>query len=328
MLSSFSRLCALFFVGINVASVALGFNILLTNDDSWASANIRATYSALKAAGHTVLLVVPAVQNSGQGGRFITPTTNITAPGGEFGSIPVGASYFGHDVNDDHLWYFNGTPGASAVWGLDVIRPMILGNDSAIDLVVAGPNEGGNAGPFLFTLSGTMGATYTSVYRGIPAIAFSAGNSTHRSFTTLTNDTSDPANIAARLTTNFVNALANVTQPGQRALPLSVGIGINLPEFGPNSNCTDPPFILTRLAGGALVPTLAIGPDGFPLETEIVTSGVNPNFTGVPILPGETIISSGCQSSVSVFSIDYDAPTEIAQPLQLSLMPLFGKSSL
>lgn len=59
----------------------------------------------------------------------------------------------------------------------------------------------------------------------VPAIAFSAGNSTHRSFTTLTNDTSDPANIAARLTTNFVNALANVTQSGQRVFPLGIGIG-------------------------------------------------------------------------------------------------------
>lgn len=54
-----------------------------------------------------------------------------------------------------------------AVFGLDVIRPMVLGNDTNIDLVVAGPNEGGNAGPWLFTLSGTIGATYHSVYRGV-----------------------------------------------------------------------------------------------------------------------------------------------------------------
>ena len=44
---------------------------------------------------------------------------------------------------------------------------MILGENTTIDLVVAGPNEGGNTGPWLFTLSGTMGATYTSVYRGV-----------------------------------------------------------------------------------------------------------------------------------------------------------------
>ncbi len=45
----------------------------------------------------------PLVQNSGQGGRVILPTTNVTAPGGEFGSVPVGAPFFGHDANNDHI---------------------------------------------------------------------------------------------------------------------------------------------------------------------------------------------------------------------------------
>jgi 5'-nucleotidase len=43
-------------------------NILLGNDDSWASANIREFYKALKAAGHKVLLVAPAINQSGKGG--------------------------------------------------------------------------------------------------------------------------------------------------------------------------------------------------------------------------------------------------------------------
>ena len=51
-------------------------------------------------------------------------------------------------------------------FGLDVIVPQVLGNET-IDLVVNGPNEGGNLGPFLYTLSGTMGATYAAVYRGV-----------------------------------------------------------------------------------------------------------------------------------------------------------------
>ncbi|KIP07965.1 hypothetical protein PHLGIDRAFT_401065 [Phlebiopsis gigantea 11061_1 CR5-6] len=327
MLNQLSRLFALALFGMSTASVALGLNILLTNDDSWASANIRATHAALKAAGHDVLLVAPAVQNSGQGGRFQLPTVNITAPGGEFGSIPIGAPFFGHDDNDNTTWYFNGTPGASAIFGLDIIAPIHFGNQS-IDLVVAGPNEGGNAGPFLYTLSGTIGATYISVYRGVSAIAFSAANGTHRSFTTNTGQPNDPANVAARLTTNFVNALANTSAPGQRILPPGVGININYPLFGPSSNCTDPPFTLTRLTGGAVAPTITIGPDGFPVQGKTVVPPVNVNFSGVPILPGETVISNGCLTSVSVFSVDYDAPTEIAQPVQLALMPLFGKSSL
>lgn len=152
---------------VGLASSVAGLNILLTNDDSWASANIRATYTALKADGHNVLLVGPAVQQSGKGGTFVLPTTNITAPGGEFGSIAVGAPYFGQDEQDKNIWYFNGTPAATAVFGIDVIAPKHFGNNHSIDLVVSGPNEGQNNGPFLYTLSGTIGATYASVERGV-----------------------------------------------------------------------------------------------------------------------------------------------------------------
>lgn len=76
------------------------------------------------------------------------------------------------------------------------------------------------------------------------------------------------------------------------------------------------------------MPTLAIGRNGFPKEGEIISPGVNPNLTGVPILPGETIISAECQTSVSVFAVDYDAPSEVAQGIQIALLPLFGHSSL
>ena len=62
--------------------------------------------------------------------------------------------------------YFNGTPAATAIFGIDVIAPMHFGNES-IDLVVAGPNEGQNNGPFLYTISGTIGATYASVERNV-----------------------------------------------------------------------------------------------------------------------------------------------------------------
>ncbi|KAK7459672.1 hypothetical protein VKT23_009653 [Stygiomarasmius scandens] len=304
-------------------------NILLTNDDSWASANIRATYNALKSDGHNVLLVGPAVQQSGKGGTFVLPTTNITAPGGEFGSIPVGAPFFGHDEQDQNLWYFNGTPAATAVFALDIVVPMVFG-DEKVDLVVSGPNEGQNAGPFLYTLSGTVGATYASVERGIPGVAFSAGNSTHRSFTTLTNDPNDPANIAGKLTANFVSALARgVDTKRDRLLPLGVGIGINYPIFGPGNPCVDPPFISTRMTGGATIDQLHLDPaTGFPVFTNLVAPGLNTAINGRKDLPGETPVSAQCKTSVSVFSVDYDAPTGVAAPIQGRLNALFGKSSL
>ncbi|KAF5374265.1 hypothetical protein D9758_004522 [Tetrapyrgos nigripes] len=299
-----------------------GLNIVLTNDDSWASANIRATYDALKSDGHNVLLVGPAVQQSGKGGTFVVPSTNITAPGGEFGSIPVGAPYFGHDVKDDHIWYFNGTPAATTVFALDIVVPMVFGHNKKVDLVVSGPNEGQNAGPFLYTLSGTVGATYASVERGIPAVAFSAGNSTHRSFTTITRDKHDAATIAGRLTANFVAALAKgVDTKKSRLLPLGVGIGINYPVFGPGNPCVDPPFTLTRMTGGAVIDQITLDPTtGFPVVNNLVAPGLNTVINGRKDLPGETPIAAQCKTSVTVFSVDYDAPADVAAPIQKHLL--------
>ena len=81
-----------------------------------------ATFDALQKDGHDVLLVgyvppvsrnlnvklinlspSPAVQQSGRGGTFVLPTTNITAPGGEFGSIPVGAPFFGQNETNKNI---------------------------------------------------------------------------------------------------------------------------------------------------------------------------------------------------------------------------------
>jgi len=324
MFSKLSQIATLALV-----SSASALNIILTNDDTWASANIRATYDALKSDGHDVLLVGPAVQQSGKGGTFVLPTTNITAAGGEFGSIPAGAPYYGHAVDDPSIFYFNGTPAACAIFGLDIIAPNYF-KGKAVDLVLSGPNEGTNNGPFLYTLSGTIGATYAAVGRGIPAIALSAGNGTHRSFTTNSGQKDDPANIAGRLTANLVAALAkDVDTSKSSLLPLGVGLNVNFPVFGPNSNCTEPPFTLTRLTGGALTDKLVIDPaTGFPKYEDLVAPGVNVALNGAPFLPGETTVSATCRTAVSVFSVDYDAPTKAAEPVQIKLMPLFGTTKI
>ena len=58
----------------------------------------------------------------------------------------------------------------------------------------------------------------------------------------------------------------------------------------------------------------------------IVTEGVNACINGDCSLPGETVVvNGGCQSSVSVFTVDYDAPncagSANVRPL---LQPLVG----
>ena len=65
--------------------------------------------------------------------------------------------------------YFNGTPASTAAFALDFIVPIHFGKPAVetVDLVVSGPNEGNNNGPFLYTLSGTIGAAYLSIERGV-----------------------------------------------------------------------------------------------------------------------------------------------------------------
>ena len=65
---------------------------------------------------------------------------------------------FGTDPHDSHIWYYNGTPATCTFFALDYVVKNFW-NGTQPDLLVSGPNEGANLGPFLYTLSGTMGAT-------------------------------------------------------------------------------------------------------------------------------------------------------------------------
>ena len=57
---------------------------------------------------------------------------------------------------------------------------------------------------------------------------------------------------------------------------------------------------------------------------DIVPAGANTCINGNCSLPGETnVVDGGCQSSVSVFTTDYDAPlTAATEAVRTSLMPL------
>lgn len=76
---------------------------MLTNDDSWASPNIRATFYALRQAGHKGLMVAPSHQQSGTGGTFKLPTNKTLTTPGKFDTIPVGAPYAGRNQFDSAI---------------------------------------------------------------------------------------------------------------------------------------------------------------------------------------------------------------------------------
>ena len=144
---------------------------------------------------------------------------------------------------DSHVWYYNGTPAAATFVALDFVVPKVWGPKAKVDLLVAGPNVGQNLGNFLFTLSGTMGATYAAVGRNIPAIAFSGGSiGGQRSYTSINATTPsgypDPATIYAQLSVRLVEQLAKNTKPGKRILPLGYGLNVNYPAITSFTNAS------------------------------------------------------------------------------------------
>ena len=214
---------------LTLTSSVSTLNILLGNDDGFGSAQTRETYRLLKESGHNVVIVASADNESGQGGRSVFTTNRSLVHDSEFGLVPAGSPSIGTDPADSSIWYYNGTPAACAFVGIDYVIPNFT-NFSSIDLVIAGPNFGTNLGPFLYTLSGTAGYTYSSVGRGYPAIAFSGGNGEQRSYQWINQTTPsgypDPATVQAQLAVKVVQTLVNNTQAGERLLPLGYGISV------------------------------------------------------------------------------------------------------
>lgn len=135
----------------------------------WATANIRSMYNSLSASGHHVLLVAPPNQPSGVGGTFVLPVNKSLYKAADFNYIPKGAPSWGHEPNNSMIWYLDGSPSACAIYAEDVLAPKYLPGGK-VDLLVAGPNEGDNQGSAGFPQSGTIGAAYTSINKGIPGI--------------------------------------------------------------------------------------------------------------------------------------------------------------
>ena len=151
--------------------------------------------------------------------------------------------------------------------------------------------------------------------RGVPAIAFSAGNDAQRSYKEINATTKsgfpDPATIDAQLSVDLVQQLIKKGNQSE-LLPLGYGINVNYPTITSltNSSCVKPRFIQTRLTGGADVDRAVFNEtSGLFTFANLVSPGLNTCINGDCSLPGETtVVASGCFSSVSVFTVDYDAP--------------------
>lgn len=202
-----------------IAVPAYALNILLVNDDGL-TANVRAQYEALVAAGHDVIVSVPCQNQSGKGASisFLAPLTPL-ATACRNNAAAAGAPGAGPMPDKANYYYVNGTPVMATIYGLDVLAPQRWGK--APDLVISGPNEGQNAGPIVNS-SGTVSNAQYAAAQGLSAIAVSADANTTN------ND--ELAAEAAPLILTLIETLQRKAEHG-RLLPPGVALNVNYPKF-------------------------------------------------------------------------------------------------
>ncbi|KAH8101315.1 sure-like protein [Cristinia sonorae] len=225
-----------------LASAVNAQNIVLTNDDGWATAQIREQYQSLKDAQYDVILSAPALDNSGTGSLSLPIIPPVLIPC-EFNSCAIGSPGKGVDSVDPHINYVNGFPVDAARHGIETLAPKFFGKKP--DLVVSGPNIGGNDGLEVL-ISGTVGAAVEGEKQGVPSLAFSGVTNTRVSYKTLQSEPNSPGTLSAityaDLTTHFVQTLLKGTPSGQRLVPNGAIINTNYPalSFALGSKCSKP----------------------------------------------------------------------------------------
>ncbi|KAJ7088546.1 sure-like protein [Mycena crocata] len=262
--------------------------ILLTNDDGWAVAQVRAQNDALKAAGYNicrfcmpflinldqqVVLLCPAINKSGTGSSTTNPPV-LTSPC-EFNTCPTGSPAEGFNASDTRVLIF---------YEVDAARFGIFFGGSEPDFVVAGPNVGTNLGLGVLG-SGTVLVDSVLLrkqrWKGYLWLHFLPPREA-KSRTPLSHPPPRPqtAGLSA-LTMKLVNVLLASPAP---ILPRGIVLNVNYPS---TSSCTSAAafkFVLTRInSNSGATDVQTCGTTHLPTESSVVAK-------------------SGCFASVSVFN--------------------------
>lgn len=128
--------------------------IALTNDDGIQAPGLRALYTALVQAGHTVHCIAPVTEQSAVGHAVTI-------------ALPLRVKEFAENGFRGKGIY--GTPVDCVKLGLSCLM------DAKPDVVVSGINAGANVGPDIL-YSGTVSAATEGAHMGYPAIAVSYDN--------------------------------------------------------------------------------------------------------------------------------------------------------
>lgn len=303
MLSSAWLRLALVFASISTISAK---DILLTNDDGWADAQIRAQYDELTRAGFNVVLSSPSENQSGTGSTTATPTV-LTEPC-EYDTCPVGSPPEGSDPDNPRINYVNAYPVDAAYYGIETLSPKFFGKKP--DFVVSGPNIGNNLGTVVLE-SGTVGAACEAAKLGVPSTAFSGDTGAQVSYTTLETDptasSSESSWIYGALTVHYTQTILEQDIPGVPLLPEGITINVNYPGIDECPEPSDYEWVFSR---------------------NLANTGQEDLWTcGSTVLPSENdvVATKGCYTSVSVLNAttkaDVDAELQAAVYLRLIGLP-------
>ncbi|PAV14943.1 acid phosphatase [Pyrrhoderma noxium] len=310
------RLCPLLVLSLSCCSAVLAINdgsakIVISNDDGWATANIRAQNSALREAGHNVIISAPAENKSGSGSLDFPPG-QVGSSGCEFDSCPPNSPATGSDPDDNRINYVNSYPVTSVKYGISTTGPQFF-DGTKPDLVVSGPNVGTNLGLAVF-FSGTVGVACEAAKQGIPAIALSGSGGAHVSYTTLntSSDSTTSANVFASLGATLVEQLINSTASASSPtlLPSDVVLNINYSPASSARGCTSPSsyiYILTRIFSSTIFTPSDVswcGSSRLPTESHVIG------------------LDTGCYASISV--MDPNTKTDASKQKQQEVLEILG----
>ena len=218
------------------ASPAHALNVLLTNDDGCAAPGITAVRKALQDAGHRVITVGPASNQSGSGAAYAVPdgsTRLVVVPlagsADTFCVHRVKASYAAgsplNAANPDYLG--SGSPVDATAMGLKIVGPE---QRFVPDLVVSGANFGENLSDSI-PHSGTVMNALFAARRGVPAIAMSVGVDFAEARTGFPSTlTAFPK--AGAFLVRVIASLESGRARGQPLLPVAQPLNINYPVVG------------------------------------------------------------------------------------------------
>ncbi|KZS96820.1 sure-like protein [Sistotremastrum niveocremeum HHB9708] len=286
---------SLFFLLAGAACESPKVRVVLTNDDGWAEANIRAQYTTLTEGGYEVVLSAPAQDQSGTGSLDLPPTPLLEPC--EYNTCVIGSPATGYNASEPQLNYVNSFPVTSVKFGIQTLAPKFF-SGSPPDIVVSGPNVGANTGISVLG-SGTVGAACEAAKEDIPAIAFSGTAKTRHSYTELV--AGDSSFIYSSLALSLIDILIATPKP---FLPPNTILNVNFPNV--TAQCASEgnfEFVLSR-AFPTLIPGFDLNicnTNTLPTESSVVGNS-DGCFASISVLDARTKLDAGKSAQTFVYS--------------------------